>query len=85
MKYPELISFNDVVPRLSEFDAIIDARTPSEFAEDHIPTAINCPVLNDEERIRVGTMYKQVSAFEAKKIGAVLVAKNIAHHVESNF
>ena len=50
---------------------------------DHIPGAINCPVLNDEERIRVGTMYKQVSPFEARKVGAVLVARNVATHIDS--
>lgn len=71
--------------QLGEFDAIIDARTPSEFAEDHIPGAINCPVLSDEERITVGTLYKQVSPFEARKVGAALVAKNVAHHLETRF
>ena len=69
---------------LSGFDDIIDARTPAEFAEDHLPGAINLPVLDDEERVRVGTMYKQVSSFEAKKIGAALVAKNIARHIEES-
>ena len=67
---------------LSGFDDIIDARTPAEFAEDHLPGAVNLPVLSDEERARVGTIYKQVSSFEAKKIGAALVAKNIARHIE---
>jgi tRNA 2-selenouridine synthase len=85
MKYPELASFPDLMPRLTEFDAIIDVRSPSEFAEDHIPGAINCPVLDDQERIRVGTMYKQVNAFEAKKVGAALVAKNIARHIEQQW
>lgn len=85
MKYPELSSFSDLLPRLAEFDAIIDVRSPSEFAEDHIPGAINCPVLDDEERIRVGTMYKQINSFEAKKVGAALVAKNIARHIEQHF
>ena len=66
----------------SGFDAIIDARTPSEFAEDHIPGAISAPVLYDVERAEVGTLYKQVSAFEAKKVGAALVAKNVARHIE---
>ncbi len=75
----------DFFSRLDQYDAIIDARSPSEYAEDHIPGAINCPVLNDEERARVGTLYKQVNPFEAKKVGAALVAKNIAHHVESQF
>ncbi len=71
--------------QLGEFDEIIDVRTPSEFAEDHIPGAINCPVLSDEERITVGTLYKQVSPFEARKVGAALVAKNIARHLQTTF
>jgi tRNA 2-selenouridine synthase len=71
--------------QLGEFDEIIDVRTPAEFAEDHIPGAINCPVLSDEERITVGTLYKQVSPFEARKAGAALVAKNIAQHLQTRF
>ena len=66
-------------------DTILDARSPAEFAEDHVPGAISCPVLDDEERARVGTLYKQVSPFDAKKLGAALVAKNIARHVEMLF
>lgn len=71
--------------QLGQFDEIIDVRTPAEFAEDHIPGAVNCPVLSDEERIAVGTLYKQVSPFEARKAGAALVAKNIAHHLQTRF
>jgi tRNA 2-selenouridine synthase len=67
----------------SNFDAVIDARTPAEFDEDHIPGAISAPVLYDVERAEVGTLYKQVSAFEAKKVGGALVAKNVARHVEN--
>jgi tRNA 2-selenouridine synthase len=66
----------------SDFDTIIDARTPSEFAEDHVPGAISAPVLDDAERAEVGTLYKQVSPFEAKKVGGALVARNVASHVE---
>lgn len=73
------------VAQISEFDDIIDVRSPAEFAEDHIPGAVNCPVLDDEERIRVGTLYKQVSPFEARKLGAALVARNIARHLDSTF
>lgn len=72
------------VAQLHEFDEIIDVRTPLEFAEDHIPGAINCPVLSNEERVRVGTLHKQ-SAFEAKKIGAALIARNIAQHLEERW
>jgi len=70
---------------LRVFDAIIDVRTPAEFAEDHLPGAVNRPVLSDEERIRVGTIYKQISTFDGRKIGAALVSRNIAHHIEENF
>ena len=62
------------VAQLSGFDEIIDARTPAEFAEDHIPGAINLPVLDNDERIVVGTMYKQQSAFDARRLGGALVA-----------
>ena len=85
MKYPALLSFDDILPQLDQFDAVIDVRSPSEFAEDHIPGAINCPVLNDEERVRVGSMYKQVNAFEAKKVGAAITARNIAGHIDALF
>lgn len=66
----------------ADFDDIIDVRSPSEYAEDHMPGAISLPVLSDDERARVGTIYKQVSPFDAKKIGAALVAKNAAAHIE---
>lgn len=70
---------------LAAFDTVIDVRSPSEYAEDHVPGAISCPVLDDAERARVGTVYKQVSPFDAKKIGAALVAKNISRHIEERF
>jgi len=73
------------VADLAGADTLIDVRSPGEFAEDHIPGAINCPVLDDEERALIGTLYKQVSPFEAKKRGAALVAKNIARHLETQF
>ncbi|QDY70856.1 tRNA 2-selenouridine(34) synthase MnmH [Qingshengfaniella alkalisoli] len=64
------------------FDDIIDVRSPSEYAEDHIPGAISLPVLSDEERARVGTIYVQQDPFLARKIGAALVARNAAAHIE---
>lgn len=63
------------------FDEIIDVRSPAEWAEDHIPGAINLPVLDDAERARVGTIYKQQSPFLARKIGGALVAQNAARHL----
>ena len=77
------ITATDALPRLAEFDAVIDARSESEHAEDRLPGAVNWPVLNDEERCLVGTEYKQISPFDARKRGAALVARNIARHVEA--
>ena len=81
MKFPVLSTLNDD----SSFDEIIDVRTPAEYLLDHIPGAVNFPVLSNEERIVVGTKYKQESSFEAKKLGATLIARNIANHIEAEF
>ena len=70
---------------LDRFDAIIDVRSPGEFAIDHVPGAINAPVLDDAERAEIGTLHKQVSAFDARRRGAALVAANIARHLEGQF
>lgn len=64
------------------FDDIIDARAPAEYAEDHLPGAISLPVLDDVQRAKVGTIYKQVSPFTARKVGAALVAQNVAQHLQ---
>jgi tRNA 2-selenouridine synthase len=72
----------DAIARLDEFSAIIDARSEDEYALDHLPGALNWPSLDNEERKLVGTMYVQVSPFEAQKRGAALVAANIARHIE---
>ncbi len=73
------------VTEIAQYSAIIDARTPAEFELDHIPGAINCPVLSNEERAIIGTIYKQVSPFEAKRLGASMVAANLAVHLKETF
>ncbi len=75
--FPSLAAFLD-----HGFDDLIDVRSPAEFAEDHVPGAISLPVLSDAERAEVGTIYKQVSPFDARKTGAARVARNAAAHVE---
>ena len=64
---------------------IIDARSEGECAEDFIPGATNHPVLNNEERARVGTLNKIESPFAAKRMGAALVSRNIAAMLEQHF
>lgn len=66
----------------ARFDAVIDVRSPSEFAEDHLPGAVNLPVLDDAERAEIGTIYIQRSRFLARRLGAAKVSRNIALHLE---
>ncbi|WP_323011432.1 tRNA 2-selenouridine(34) synthase MnmH [Castellaniella sp.] len=70
---------------LAQFDEIIDVRTPAEFTDDHLPGALNAPVLSNEERVRIGTMYAQESAYQATRLGAALVARHIADYLETLF
>ena len=76
------LSATDLIGQLHEFDMVIDARSEGEFDEDHVPGALNWPTLNNDERIEIGTVYKQVNAFEAKKRGAAIAARNIAGHID---
>lgn len=73
------------VESIAEFDTLIDARSPAEFQLDHLPGAVNHPVLDDEERRIVGTLYKQQGAFEARRVGAAMVAANLARHWRESF
>ncbi len=76
------ISAPDALAQLDSFSTIVDARSEAEYALDRLPGAANWPTLNDQERHEVGTEYKQVSAFDARKRGAVMAARNIAQHIE---
>jgi tRNA 2-selenouridine synthase len=81
MSYTTTIA--EAVAELDRYDAIIDVRSPAEFAEDHMPGALNWPVLDDQERHDVGLLYA-TSPFEARKLGSALVARNIARHIETS-
>jgi tRNA 2-selenouridine synthase len=73
------------VDALADFPDRVDVRTPLEFADDHLPAAENQPVLSNDERVRVGTLHAQESEFVAKRVGAALVARNIATMLENAF
>lgn len=77
-----LHAVRDALPATHGYDMTIDVRSPAEYAQDHIPGSINLPVLDDDERARVGCVYKQQGAFEARRMGAALVARNAARHIE---
>ena len=58
-------------------------RSENEFADDHIPSSINLPVLNNKERIIIGTQYKE-NSFEARKKGAALISNNISKIIKKD-
>lgn len=79
------IAFNNLSDLLDHgYDAVIDVRSPAEFAEDHIPGAVSMPALSNAERAEIGTIYKQESPFKARKLGAVMVARNAAAAIEAH-
>ena len=80
MSGPETVASADAVTR-ARFDMVIDVRSPGEFAEDHVPGAVNLPVLDNAERAEVGTLYVQQSRFLARKVGGAYVARNIGGHL----
>ena len=67
------------------YDTIIDVRSPSEFEKDHIYNSLNFPVLHDEQREKVGKLYKNINNFQAKILGASLISKNISLHLMNEF
>lgn len=69
--------------KCNSFDSIIDVRSPTEFLNDHMPNAINLPVLNDMQRESIGTIFSQKNPFEAKRAGAALVAQNISLYLQT--
>ncbi len=79
---PRPLEAPQALDSLHAFDAVLDVRSPGEFALDHLPRADNWWVLDDAQRARVGTLYHQQGAFEARRLGAVLTARNIALHIE---
>ncbi len=78
----QLVAIERAIANLDQYDAILDARSPAEHTLDHLPNARSAPVLDDEQRVRVGTLYKQTGSFEAKRLGAALVSRNIADLLE---
>lgn len=79
----QTITADAALAGLDGFDAVLDVRSPAEYALDHLPGADNWWVLDDAERARVGTLYVQVGTFEAKRLGGALIARNIARHLEA--
>jgi tRNA 2-selenouridine synthase len=65
-----------------EKTCIIDVRSPKEYDKDHIPGALNLPVLDNDGHHEIGCQYVQESKFEARKRGAIIISRKIADHLE---
>jgi len=68
-----------------QFDEVIDVRSPTEFQQDRLPSAINLPVLNDQERHLIGTQYKNEGSYHARKKGSTIISQNISQLIEQHF
>ena len=76
---PEMRSFT---AELLDSHCIVDVRTPLEFAEDHLPGAVNVPILTNEERVEVGTIHKQIGPQKARMRGLELTCGRFAAMVD---
>ncbi|MFZ9506096.1 MAG: tRNA 2-selenouridine(34) synthase MnmH [Burkholderiaceae bacterium] len=85
MKSPDVLTVDEALSRMHEFHDVLDARSPGEYSLDRLPRAVSTPVLTDAERAEVGTLYRNQSGFVAKRVGAALVARNIAQLLETRF
>lgn len=65
-----------------QYRTLLDVRTPAEFAQGHIPPAINLPLFSDEERSVVGTLYKMQGPQPAFLKGLDLVGPKMSWFVE---
>ena len=77
---PDKISFT---PALLKSHCIVDVRTPLEYAEDHLPGAVNVPILNNEERVEIGTIHKQVGPRQARERGLELACGRFGQMVRT--
>ncbi len=76
----KLIDVKDAV--LLKNKIFVDVRSPKEFSTGSIPRAINIPLLDNEERVEVGTLYKQVGGETAKTRGLEIISPKLKHFYE---
>jgi tRNA 2-selenouridine synthase len=75
------LSVEDYLQNSKDF-CLIDVRSPGEYTEAHIPGAVNVPLFTDEERAKVGIVYKQEGTDRAKQVGLRFVAARLPQMVE---
>lgn len=68
--------------KLSEKYTILDVRSPGEFQQAHIPGAVNMPLFSNDERAKIGTLYKQVGKDSAVLKGLDYVGPKMSKFVK---
>uniref|UniRef100_A0A1I8J182 Rhodanese domain-containing protein n=2 Tax=Macrostomum lignano TaxID=282301 RepID=A0A1I8J182_9PLAT len=66
------------------YDEVIDVRTPSEFADDHLPGAVNLPLLGDGDRAAIGKTFAR-SPFDGRRLGASVISQRIGELLGTHF
>jgi len=60
---------------------VVDVRSPSEFAEGHMPGAVNLPLFDDDQRALIGTVYRKDGAARARMMGVELASPGLAEYL----
>jgi len=76
-------TIEEILEKGLENFSIIDVRSPGEFKEDHIPNAINIPLLDDEERKEIGIIYKHIGPEKAKLRGVEIVSPKLPEFIKA--
>ena len=79
----EILNIDDFYDQIDSFELIIDARSPNEYKNSHLPSAVNMYALSDEEHHEIGTMYVRESKQDAKVLGASYICQNTAQHLKT--
>lgn len=80
---PQSIQVSELLQLQNEGVNVVDVRTHSEFLQGHISNAINIQLFSDEERVKVGTLFKKEGREEAIKLGLELVGPKLKQLVET--
>lgn len=77
------VTVESVIPHILQNDAVfLDTRSPAEYEHAHIPGALSFPLMSNEERAIIGTIYKQQGRQAAVTEGFRLIGPRFAEFVE---
>jgi len=77
------LTIDEILEKGLDNFSLIDVRSPGEFLEDHIPNAINIPLLDNEERKEIGIIYKNEGPDKAKLRGVEIVSPKLPEFIKT--